>query len=274
MRQLHEREGIAARFDDQPLEHLLVDGRRQDRLEERPGIAMTKRFDVDLGQAPQRLAHLPRAEHDGDPLGREAASREPEDLCRRAIEPLGVIDHAEEAALSRRLGEESENREGDEEPVRSRPQTQSEGDVERVALRARQTLTKSQDRRAELLNRGKRELHLALDPGRSDDSHGRGPRHRVVEERRLADPRLAMDDERAAVPVASGLHEPVKGRSLAFPAQQLHPAFPSIAFDEQHPRRCPKDATGVANYGHCGMRLPRDRLEAAADIPHRKDNAP
>ena len=31
-----------------------------------------------------------------------------------------------------------------------------------------------------------------------------------------------MDDEGAAMPVASSLHQPVKGRSLAFPAQQLH----------------------------------------------------
>ena len=121
MRQLHEREWIAARLDDQPLEHLLVERRRQDGLEERPGVAMTEWLDVDLRQAPQRLGHLPRAEHHGDPLDREAASREPEDLCRRAIEPLGVIDHAEEAALPGGLGQQSENRERDEERVRRRP---------------------------------------------------------------------------------------------------------------------------------------------------------
>jgi hypothetical protein len=32
-----------------------------------------------------------------------------------------------------------------------------------------------------------------------------------------------VDDEGAAESVASTLHQPVKGRSLASPAQQLHP---------------------------------------------------
>src|SRR5439155_13055196 len=111
------------------------------------------------------------------------------------IEPLGVIDQTEKASLSRCLGEESEDREGDEEPVRSRTQTQSEGDVERVALRARQTLTESQDRGAELLNGGEWELHLALDPSGSDNLHGCGRRDRVVEESRLSHPSVAVDDE-------------------------------------------------------------------------------
>ena len=121
MWQLHQREGIAAGFDDQPLEHLVVKRRRQDGLEERAGVAMTERLDVDLGQTSQPLAQLPRAEHDRDPLGREAARCKPEGLCRRAIEPLGVVDDAQESPLSGRLRQESENRERHEERVRSRP---------------------------------------------------------------------------------------------------------------------------------------------------------
>ena len=227
VRELHEGEWIAARLDDQPLEHLLVEGRPQDGLEERPGIAMTKWLDVHLGQAPQRPTHLPRAEQDGDPLGCEPASREPEDLCGRAIEPLGVIDQAEEAVLLRRLGEESENRESDEERVRCRPDTKSEGDLERLALRLGQTLAKRQDRRTELLDGGERELHLAVDAGSPDDPERPGPRHRVVEERGLADSRVAMDDERPAIPVTSGLHRSVDSRSLALPPQQLQLALTS-----------------------------------------------
>ena len=194
---------------------------------------MAERLDVNLGQTPQLLPHVPCAEHDRDPLCREAASREPEDLCRRAIEPLGVIDHAEEAALPCRLRKETENRERHEERVRSWACAEPDGDVERVALRARETLTQSQDRRAQLLYCGERELHLTFDAGGSDDSHGRGPLDRVVEERCLADSRVAMDDERAAASVTSGLHQPVKGRPLAFPTQQPHPGVTSLPLDEE-----------------------------------------
>jgi hypothetical protein len=217
--------------------------------------------------------NLPGAEHDRDPLGREAASRKPEDLCGRAIEPLGVIDQAEEAARSRRLGEESENRERDEEPVGNWPAAEPERDVERLALRERQTLPKIQDRRTELLDSGKRELHLAFDPCGTDNSHGRGPLHRVVEERRLADSGLAVDDERAAVAVACGLHQPVQGRSLAFPAEQLHPGLPP-SHSTRAPSSFPKDDTGVANYGHSGCDCPGDDSKIRRISRTRKGNAP
>src|SRR4051812_41234815 len=100
MWKLHERKWIAARFDDQALEHLVIDRRREDGLEKRAGVAMAEWLDVHLGQAPECLVRHPRAEHDGDPLRRQATSHEPESLRRRGIEPLGVIDHAQEAALS------------------------------------------------------------------------------------------------------------------------------------------------------------------------------
>ena len=56
---------------------------------------MTEWFEMDLGKSPERLTHLPRGEHDRDPLDGEPASREPECLGRRAIEPVGIVDHAE-----------------------------------------------------------------------------------------------------------------------------------------------------------------------------------
>ena len=141
MWQLHEREGIAAGFDDQPLDHLVVQRGRQDGLEERAGVAMTERLDMDLWQPPRCVGHLARGEHDRDPLDREAASREPEGLRRRAIEPLGVVDHAQKRPLPGGLRQQAEDRERDEERVRRGPRPEPEGDVERVALRTRQALS-------------------------------------------------------------------------------------------------------------------------------------
>jgi hypothetical protein len=64
---------------------------------------------------------------------------------------------------------------------------------------------------------------LALDPGAADDSQRCRLLDRVLQQRRLADAWLAVDDEGAAVGIASTLHQSAKGRSLALPAQQLHP---------------------------------------------------
>jgi hypothetical protein len=45
------------------------------------------------------------------------------------------------------------------------------------------------------VQRGERELRLGLDPAAPEDAHIVGTPDRVLEERRLADPRLAADDE-------------------------------------------------------------------------------
>ena len=93
--QLHQGQWIAARLDDEPLEHLVVQRGGQDGLEEGARVAMAERFDMDLGQPPERLAQLARGEQDRNPLDREPASGEPEGLRRRAIEPVGVVDDAQ-----------------------------------------------------------------------------------------------------------------------------------------------------------------------------------
>ena len=117
----------------------------------------------------ERLADLARGEHDRDPL----------DASRRAANPSAWADArssqwasstTHSRALPGGLRQQAEHREANEERFGAGPRTQPERDVERVALRTRQALTEVKDRRAELLNRGERELHLALDPGRSADT--------------------------------------------------------------------------------------------------------
>ena len=56
---------------------------------------------------------------DRDPLGEEAAGDEPEDLLRRLVEPVRVVDDADERLLLGDLGEERQRGEPDQEPVRA-----------------------------------------------------------------------------------------------------------------------------------------------------------
>ena len=54
---------------------------------------------------PELLARLARGEDEPDPLGEQAPRDEPEGLRRGLIEPLGVVDDAEERVLLGDLGE-------------------------------------------------------------------------------------------------------------------------------------------------------------------------
>ena len=62
-----------------------------------------------------------------------------------------------------------------------------------------------------------RQLRLRLHARAPEHPHVRGPRYRVIEERRLADPRLAPDDQRAGAPVPRPREQQVDLRRLHVP---------------------------------------------------------
>ena len=108
-------------------------------------------------------AARPRGAHERDPLGEEPAGDEAEDLRRGVVEPLRVVDDADERLLLGDLGEQRQRREPDQEAVGCRRRAQPEHRRERVALRAGQPLEVLQHRRAELVQPAVGELHLRLD---------------------------------------------------------------------------------------------------------------
>ena len=54
-----------------------------------------------------------------DPLGQEAAGHERQHACRCPVQPLRVVDDAEQRLLRRGLRQEIEHREPDKERIRS-----------------------------------------------------------------------------------------------------------------------------------------------------------
>ena len=176
---------------------------------------------MELRQAGERVAELARREDEHDPLGQEAASHEREHSRRGAVEPLRVVDDAQERLLLGGLRQQVEDREPDEERVRRPSGAEPERDLERLALRIGQALHELEARRAQLLQRREGELHLSLDPDRAGDAEVRRRLDRVLEQRGLADARLAVDHQHAAVTVARGLEQPLEHVALALPAEQL-----------------------------------------------------
>ena len=122
------------RLQNDPIQHVLIQGSGQDGLQQRPRITMPQRLDAKLRQSRERVAHLTSREHERDLLRQQAAGHERERACRRAIEPLRVIDDTQQRPLLRSLGQQAEGGQSDQERIRSLSGTQPEGDAKRIAL--------------------------------------------------------------------------------------------------------------------------------------------
>ncbi len=111
--------------------------RSRTRSSRRPGITEPSRARASLsrngstvrrGQARQfrcggGLAH---GEHQSDPLGPQTPRDEGERLRGHRVQPLGVIDEAEQRFFRGHAGEQAEDRETHQETVRRRPGAQAE----------------------------------------------------------------------------------------------------------------------------------------------------
>ena len=200
--QLEERQGVPAGLREDAVANGRVQRVLHGRVQECSRIAVDQAADLELRQPAELLARLTRREDEADRLGEQPASDESERQGRRPVEPLGVVDDAEQRPLLRHLGHEPEHGEPDQEAVRRRPGGHAEHGPERVALWGRQPLHPVEHRRAQLVQARERELHLRLHPDGPGDRQAGGCPGQVIEQRGLADPRLAAHDQRPADPYA------------------------------------------------------------------------
>jgi hypothetical protein len=123
-------------------------------------------------------------------------------LGRGLVEPLCVVDDAQQRLLLGSFGEEAEKREPDKKRARRLSGAEPGGDAECVTLRIRETFDELEKRQTELLQRRVVELHLSLDAGSTNNAKVLGRPDRVLEQRGLADSGLPMDyqDRAMAVP--------------------------------------------------------------------------
>ena len=168
------------------------------------------------------LAGFPQREDQGDRFRQQTARDESERLRGSTVQPLRVVDQADQRPFRRRLGQQSEHREADGIAIWRRPRSraQAKGSAQRVALRARQTRQAVQQGRAQLMQDSKRQFHLGLDTrGPDHQAIGRALLH-VVQQDGLADSRLTAQDQHPAVTRAHLVQQPVHDRLLAIPATQ------------------------------------------------------
>jgi len=169
---------------------------------------------------PAPSAPVADRDHDRDRVGQQPPCDEPEQLVRRLVEPLGVVDDAEQRALLGDAAQEAEHRQSDEESVGRLARRQAERDGERVPLRPRERVEAVEQRRAELMDPRERQLHLGLGARDLLDAERDRLPGRVPQQRRLADPGLAADDDDPAAPVPGVPEQPVEQVALVGPAQE------------------------------------------------------
>jgi hypothetical protein len=218
--QLDQRERIPPRLRENPVAHRPVEHEPHRRAQQRTGVPVDEAVHLELRQMPKLLAGVSRREHETHGLGQDPASDEPEGQGRGAIEPLRVVDDAQQRTVLAHLGHEAEHREADEEGIRRRPTGQAEDDLQRIALWPRQPLEPIEQRGAELLQAGEGQLHLGLDPHRPGDGQVGRRLDEMLQQHRLPDPGLAPQDQRPALTPADGIDQVVEPGALVRPPEE------------------------------------------------------
>ena len=149
----------------------------------------------------------------GDPLGGQAAGRERERFHRGLVDPLRVVDAHEHGVGLRELGQQGQQRDPDGQRVR-RLGVVRERAVEGIGLRVGEARELADRRSQQLGEAGEGELGLGLDTLGLEQRHAAGLLARVAEQRGLADPGFAPQDEDPAAASARGRQQRIDAVAL------------------------------------------------------------
>jgi hypothetical protein len=228
--QFEQRQGIAARLGDEAVAHLRVHGVANRSAQQRARVIVAQALHVELGEVPQLLDRLAGGEHDGDRVGHQAAGDERQRHRRSTVEPLRIVDHAQQRALLGHLGEQAQHRQRHEEPIRGRAVAEAEHRLERPALRGRERREPVEHRAAQLMQAGERQLHLGLHAGDPLDGQVRCRGDEVLQQGGLPDPGLAPEDQGTAVALTHVADQGIEHDALVrAPEQAEHGTKPSMS---------------------------------------------
>ena len=220
-RELEQRQRVAARLGDDPLDHPLIDAAGGRQAQQRARVLVIQARHNELGQPGKRLlfSGLAHREYQGDRLCHEPPRNERERQRGRLIEPLRIVDDAHERLSLGNLSQQPEDRQTHLEPIRCGPRANSERTPRRLAAE-REEVERAEHRPKQLLQPSERELHVSL--------HARRPGHhasgrlldQLLEQRCLPDPRLAADDQDPAPSRPDIGQEPGESHLLTVPTAQ------------------------------------------------------
>ena len=164
--------------------------------------------------------------HERDPLGEEAPADESKDLCGGLVEPLRVVDDADERLFLGDLGDQRQRGEPNQEPVGRRAGAPAEYGCERVALGDGQPVELIQHGSAKLMEAAVGQLHLRLDADGSGDAPAGDTVGQVAEQRALAHTRLAPQHRDAALTAERIGQDAIERLTFGTTSDEPHPRPP------------------------------------------------
>jgi RNA polymerase primary sigma factor len=201
-RKLEQRERIATCLVDDSLTDAFVEPSRCRRGEQLACVGVRQSRQDKLGQPGELgwLVLVALGEQHEYRLRLETPRDERQDMGRAAVEPLRVVDDADQRLRLGRVREQRQHREPDEEAIGALTRHQPERCSQRVALGRRQPLEIVEEQRhAQLMECRERKLHLRLDASGTDDPAPLARARGVIQKGRLSHAGLRTHNERAAL---------------------------------------------------------------------------
>ena len=226
-RHLGQREGVAGGGDDEVLGDRVGDAVARLALEQLRGGGVVQAADRLRRDALEGLqhrrpvgAHARRAQQH-DALGAEPARDEDQRLARRVVQPVDVVGDHEVGLLLGGGGQQRQHPGRDGEAVERGRRLQRQRAAQRRGLDLRDLPAQVQQRRQQLQQARERDVGLGLVAARAQDPEvalDRGVQ-RTAQQRGLADPGLAVEEQRGALALLGAVQQLFDVRGLALTAQ-------------------------------------------------------
>ena len=238
--ELDQGERIAGRLRDDPPFEVIGQARRVP-VEEHARRVVVQTDKVEVGEAGivENTWHtIANREEQDHRLHLEPPRNERQHLGRRPIEPMRILDHEQQRCLRLPLGDHAEGCQADQEEIGRVALGDPERDVEGLALWTRTVTHPVEEWKQQLMEPSEGQPRLRLRARRRH--HHRAvlarPLPGSLEQRRLADSRLATDNEGATMPGKPIDHCEEALQFLIAPYQQPPgaPSRPRISTGDTH----------------------------------------
>ena len=217
---LDQRERVAAGRRDELLGDLVGDAGGA-LGQQRARRLRVERGDVHPPQAGRRGVEalaVARGEDEDDALGADAPRGEEQRLERRGVEPVDVVDDGQQRLVLGGRAEQAEHGGGDGEAVVGDGLAEGQRPLQRRGLGGRDRVDEVEQRAQQVEQAGERDVALGLVAARAQDAEVGRRRDGGVEQRALADPGLAVDDEHRALALAGRLEDGLELALFAGPS--------------------------------------------------------
>ena len=168
----------------------------------------------------RQLAGLADREDQAERFRLQTSRNERERQRRRVVQPLCIVDYADERPALGNRRQQTEHAQTDDKAIGSLFRAQAECRRERITLRSGQALPEIKHRAAQLMQTRIGQVHLGLNAGSSRDAAPGRVRNQVLQQRRLARPRLATQDQHLTLTRPHALQQSIEGVTLAASPKQ------------------------------------------------------